>query len=219
MRLLKFTILVFVVSVFSITSCKKNDVAKIPVAVDSTTIMGFKDSTQLVKNVSQMFYDSLGNFVFSDSGYFFYYDTVNKKIIISDQFIPSPSVSHYLMLLSYNNSGMLIQAKFNLADTSGHNQVRMVDYTYDKENIVNSQTFTGTNGSIETIPINKTNNSPGGYTLDFNAPMTDFPDSILYTTSFDSSGSIISEKELYYPTLNSGSTHSFSMMQKATLAN
>lgn len=209
MRIFKFILFVLAVSIFSIISCKKNDLVKSPIPVDSTTIMGFKDSTQLVKNISQKFYDSLGNFVFSDSGYFFYYDTINKKVIISDQYVSSSSLSHYLILLSYNNNGMLIQAKFNIPDGGALSQVQIVDYTYDEENIVNSQTFTFTNGTAETIPINKTNDLSGGYTLNFNAPMTDFPDSILYTASFDSSGRIISKKELYYPDLSSGATHSF----------
>ncbi|HEY5371158.1 MAG TPA: hypothetical protein VIJ75_19415 [Hanamia sp.] len=209
MRLLKFIILVFVVLVFSISSCQKGEISNSPVVLDSATIMGFKDSTQLVKSISQKFYDSLGNFVFSDSGTFFYYDTINRKVIISDQFVSSPDISHYLMSLSYNNNGMLIQAKFNITDDGSINQVRVVDYTYDEENIVNSQTFTFTKGNIETIPINKTSDLQDGYTLDFNVPITDFPDSTLYTISFDSSGRILSKSELYYPDLKSGTTHSF----------
>ncbi|MEO8821795.1 MAG: hypothetical protein ABI267_00630, partial [Ginsengibacter sp.] len=101
-----FVALVIIFLFFLLFSCKKNDVAKSPVTVNSTTIMGFKDSTQLVKSFLENDYDSSGNFVDS-GGFYFYYDTINKKIIISSQFTPSSSIANYVVALSYNNNGLL----------------------------------------------------------------------------------------------------------------
>lgn len=199
MRLFKFVLFVLVVSIFSITSCKKSDIAKSPIPVDSATIMGFKDSTQLVKSLSINDYDSLGNFVDSSTVYF-YYDTVNKKIIISGQFTPSPSLANYLAVLSYNNNGLLTQETYNPVDSGGS-----INYTYDAQNIVSSQIITNFDGSTDATYLTKTSNSSGGYTLSYTTlpdPINYPSDSVLETISFDATGKVILAQEINLPDLS-----------------
>lgn len=173
--------------------------AKSPITVDSTTIMGFKDSTQLVKSISSIDYDSLGNFVDSGGGTgYFYYDTLNRKVILANQNVSSLSLaySYAVEILSYNNNGLLIQDKFNPADTIGNggnssSTANIVDYTYDAQNILSSQTITNFDGSNEATYITKTNNSSGGYTLTSTTvpdPINYPSDSLLISTSFDADG-------------------------------
>lgn len=214
MRLLKFAIIIFIVSTFSITSCKKSDIAKSPIAVDSTTIMGFKDSAQLVKSISSIDYDSLGNFVDSGGGTgYFYYDTINKKVIVANQFVSSVSLAYSSSaeILSYNNNGLLIQDKFNPADTIGNggnyssSTANIVDYTYDAQNILSSQTITNFDGSKEVTYITKTSNSSGGYTLTSTTvpdPLNNPSDSVLISTSFDAEGEAFLAQELNLPDLS-----------------
>jgi hypothetical protein len=46
------------------TSCKKTDVPNKPLSPsDSATIMGFKDSTQLIKSLREISYDSATNMI------------------------------------------------------------------------------------------------------------------------------------------------------------
>ena len=211
MRLLKFTILVFVVSIFSLMSCKKNDTTQSPIAVDSTTIMGFKDSTQLVKSITSVFYDSSGNYQDSDSAAYFYYDTLNKKVIITNQNVSSLSIAYssWLEMLTYNSSGLLIQDKISPADTVGNGPnftvANIVDYAYDAQNILSSQTVTGFDGSKEVTSITKTSNSLGGYTLNYTTVPDgiNYPsDSVLLSTSFDAKGNVVSAKDLKLPDLS-----------------
>ncbi len=205
-----FLPLIIICLLFSLFSCKKNDLAKSPVTVDSTTIMGFKDSTQLVKSFTATFYDSLGNYQGSDSTIYFYYDTLNRKVILTHQNVPlSLANSSWIEMLSYNNNGLLLQHKVSPADTIGNGNsysvANTVDFTYDGENILSSQTITNFDGSQETTAITKTNNSLGGYTL----TRTTVPDalnfplhSVLLSTSFDAKGNVVSVHELNLPDLS-----------------
>lgn len=207
-----FLILIIIFLFSSLFSCKKNDVAKSPIIVDSTTIMGFKDSTQLVKSFTSTFYDSSGNNQGSDSTVYFYYDTINKKVILTYQNVSSLSLAYSsgLEILSYNSNGLLIQDKTNPADTVGNGPdvvdvPNIVDFTYDAQNILSSQTVTYFDGSKEATYITKTNNLLGGYTLTYTTvpDAINFPsDSVLLSTSFDAKGNVVSALDLKLPDLS-----------------
>ncbi len=90
-------------SFFFILSCNKtNDKPLTPQQVDSVKIFGF-DSTKLIKSLTYIYTDSPGNEIDSISEYF-YYDTINKKIIAADQIITGSDPANYTYILSYNSS-------------------------------------------------------------------------------------------------------------------
>ena len=63
--------------IISLVSCQKNISSPNPTII-STNIFGFADSTQLIKSITYHNQDSSGS-------QYFFYDTVNRKIIVSLQ--------------------------------------------------------------------------------------------------------------------------------------
>lgn len=193
-------ILFFIAAGTFYISCNKNNDLRNPdpVTIDSATIMGFKDSTQLIKSISIISIDSFGNNIDTQTIYF-YYDTLNKKININTQYETSPIPSQYSLVLSYNNAGLIIQQK--AMDT---NWVSTTDYTYDAQNVLNSETTTDNNG-VETFHLTKTSLPSGGYSLSTKSSQTNFVhDSILNTFNFDATGKLILWSDLYLPYPNGG---------------
>lgn len=194
------TILFFITAITLYPSCKKGDTIMNPdhTTLDSITIMGFKDSTQLIKSISDIGLDSLGNPIDTNIIYF-YYDTINKKINLNSEYVASAIPSQYSVVLSYNNAGLIIQQKGT--DT---NWVSTTDYTYDAQNVLNSETTTDNNG-VETVHLTKKALPSGGYSLSTESSQTNFVhDSILNTYNFDATGKLILRSDLGLPSLNGG---------------
>ncbi|HET7115697.1 MAG TPA: hypothetical protein VFI29_04370, partial [Hanamia sp.] len=101
-------ILLCLLIVTAYTSCNKNDVTPTPLSPkDSATIMGFKDSTLLIKSIRENSYDSATNAITDSSTTYFHYDTINRKITfrLLDYSDPNNSDSFEY---SYNSLGLLI---------------------------------------------------------------------------------------------------------------
>lgn len=186
-------------------SCNKNPDNPTPPIFDSATIMGFKDSTQLVKTVSIVYYDTSGDISDSIPTLFLYYDTINKKVYFTMQPHTSLPINNYFFELSYNNDGLVKHITYN-SGSGDPTDVSAVDYVYDDQDVIKSETATFANGSTLINSFNKSSLSSGGYSLRFKGlgDVNPFTDSSLYTQNFDANGSLISVSEFYLPSLNSG---------------
>jgi len=195
-------ILILITAGIYYTSCSKNNDLRNPdpITIDSATIMGFKDSTQLIKSITEIGIDSSGNPIDKHTIYF-YYDTLNKKINFNTEYVTSPIPTPYSLVLSYNNAGLLIHIKST--DTSG---TGTYDYTYDAQNVLSSQTFTDVDGSVATVHLTKTSLPSGGYSLSTKDTTVDMQVNFvnLYTLNFDAAGKITSMNDLLLPSLDDG---------------
>jgi hypothetical protein len=187
-----------------ISSCNKTPDNPNPLKVDSATIMGFKDSTLLIKSIAEVDYDNNGNKIDQVPPFYFYYDTLNKKVFTAFQPISSLPVSNYYFVLSYNDAGLIS----NMTVSSNPDDPTIggsTDYSYDAKGILKSQITTSSDGSIETDYITKVDLPSGGYRLSEKSSQTDFQyDSTLSTQNFDANGRMISKSDLGLPLLNNG---------------
>lgn len=212
MRFLKFTILVFVVSIFSITSCKKNDTTQSTITVDSATIAAipFIDSSQMIKSFSENHYDNSGNFVDSTGTFYFYYDINNRIMSLLTKFSTFPDLRYTVLVFRYDNIGRLFEEDFlntrKISIYQGGTILTAIDYTYDAQNVISSRTTKDYSGNIiDSIYLNKTNNPSGGYTLSYNSSQSNFVhDSTLNTSTFDADGKLISLRALTLPDFHFG---------------
>ncbi len=212
MRSLKFTIFVFVVSIFSIASCKKNDTAQSTIIVDSTSIAAipFMDSAQMIKSFSENHYDNLGNFVDSSGTFYFFYDINNRIMSLLTKFSTFPDLRYTVLAFRYDNSGRLFEEDFYntrpLSIYQGGTILTTINYTYDAQNIISSRTTKDYyKNIIDSISLNKTINPSGGYTLSYNSSQSNFVhDSTLNTCSFDAGGKLISSSALTLPDFHFG---------------
>ncbi len=212
MRLLKFTILVFVVSIFSIASCKKNDTTQSTIIVDSTSIAAipFVDSTQMIKSFSENHYDNQGNFVDSTGTFYFFYDINNRIVSLLSQFSTFPDLTYTVLAFRYDNSGRLFEEDFlstrPVSIYQGGTILTAINYTYDAQNVISSRTTKDYYGNIiDSIYLTKTNNPSGGYTLSYNSSQSNFVhDSTLNTSTFDADGKLISSSALTLPGFHFG---------------
>lgn len=168
MRLLKLTILVFVVSIFSLTSCKKNDATQSTITVDSANIVAipFVDSTQMIKSFSENYYDNLGNFVDSTGTFYFYYDINNRIMSLLTKFSTFPDLRYTVLVFRYDNSGRLFEEDFlntrPISIYQGGTILTAINYTYDAQNVISSRTTKDYSGNIiDSISLHKTNNPSG----------------------------------------------------------
>jgi hypothetical protein len=182
-------IFLFCTTLMLYNSCKKNDTQKDPDSptLDSATIMGFKDSTQLIKSIHRIDYDSTGAFRDSSTIYL-YYDTVNRKVTIRSG--RPVTTDEY----SYNSSGLLVHFEQS-GDTSA---VASIDYTYDASNILKTASVNDKPGGNSYVySINKTLLSSGNYQLSWlDTDPAVLPDSNYYLVNFDNKGKLLS----YYDT-------------------
>lgn len=192
---------VLIIGCIFLLSCNKNNDLQNPDpgTIDSATIMGFKDSTQLIKSIRNISYDSSGAFSDSDSAYITY-DTLNKKIIITD-------ADSGRQEFTYNNKGLLSQLRLT------GNVEYSTSYKYDESNIVKSVTGSGPDVNDNyTISINKILLSSGNYQLAWEDPVEILPgiqESYLYY--FDSKNRVLS----YYDYINGKSSLSDSIVYDA----
>jgi hypothetical protein len=191
----KLLIMLFcMTALISYTSCKKNDVANKPLSPsDSATIMGFKDSTQLIKSIREISYDSATNMITDSSITYFYYDTVNRKISLSLKDYSDPAqASLDSFEYTYNGAGLLIHFanKSSQANSTTFN-VLTEDITYDANNIVKTVIDNFSDGTTLNYNINKTPLANGGYSLNW-FDLLNAPDTAYYTVNFDNTGRTIS---------------------------
>ena len=186
-------------------SCKKTADNPNPPIFDSATIMGFKDSTQLMKTFSIVYYDTSGDISDSIPTLYLYYDTINKKVYFTMQPHTSLPINNYFFELSYNNDGLVQHITYN-SGSGDSTDVSAVDYVYDDQDVIKSETATFANGSTLINSFNKSSLLSGGYSLSFKGlgEVSPFPDSSVYTQNFDANGSLISLSEFNLPSLNSG---------------
>ncbi len=151
-------------------SCQKelNPIITIP-KTDSASIAGFKDSTLLIRSINKIFYDSATNNVTDSFTEYYFYDTLNKKIIISFQPVSNSTQSYDGYEFNYNNKGLLSHEvdKFytSLPDS---NSVYSKDYIYDASNIIKACVIKYYfSSNYDTISYNKTILSSGGYQLNW----------------------------------------------------
>jgi hypothetical protein len=190
-------------------SCNKNPDTPNPVKVDSVTIMGFKDSTLLIKSIAEVDYDNNGNKIDEAPAFYFYYDTLNRKVYTSFQPVFSLPISNYYFMLSYNDAGLISKITSDMADPNDPTVGGSEDFAYDAKGVLKSKTSTSPDGSSEIDYITKIDLPSGGYSLSEKSSMTDFVnDSTLSTQNFNADGRLVSKSDLALPLLNSGFTDS-----------
>ncbi len=115
----------------------------------SSNIFGFADSSQLIKSITYQLRDSTGT-------QYFFYDTANRKIIVSLQPISSASQSYTDgEEFFYNANGLLIHtdAKFTVPPDGFFSSA---DYTYDEQHILKSASTTLFGGVTYSADYTKT---------------------------------------------------------------
>lgn len=203
-----FITFLIALAVFSslLPSCKKTDDNPNPLTFDSATIMGFKDSTQLIKSIATQSYDSNGNMDTPGPPTYLYYDTLNKKIYFTTQPVTAPPTSNFFVY-SYNDLGLV--TAFNNYMPSDSFGASSIVYNYDPQNIFKSEITTYLDGSSDAVYMTKTSLPSGGYSLSCKSSFTNFVhDSSLDNNNFDAKGRLISKSELQFPALNYGNVDS-----------
>jgi hypothetical protein len=116
--------------IISLVSCQKNISSPNPTLVP-TNIFGFTDSSQLIKSIAYHNQDSSGS-------QYFFYDTVNRKIIVSLQPVTTIGGDYSDgQEFSYDGFGMLthITGKFSGTNDS---YFTSADYYYDNQHVLDS---------------------------------------------------------------------------------
>ncbi|HUZ61908.1 MAG TPA: hypothetical protein VMU83_24230 [Hanamia sp.] len=180
------SILFFIAAITFYPSCKKGDtiVNPDPTTLDSATIMGFKDSTQLIKSMHRIDYDSTGAIMDTSTSYL-YYDTLDRKITIRS----GVSVGE----CSYNSLGLLVHLESSGDTTTSSliTEASSIDYTYDASNILKTASVKESNGESYVYSINKTLLPSGNYQLSW-LDQLNLPDSNYYLVNVDTKGEMLS---------------------------
>ncbi|MEO8821765.1 MAG: hypothetical protein ABI267_07730 [Ginsengibacter sp.] len=181
----KFKTLLFLIAATTLySSCNKhNDLQNPdPVTIDSVNIMGFKDSTLLIKSLHRIDFNGDGTFEDSSMSYISY-DTLNRKITITDG--KGSETGEY----AYNTKGLLIHIL-----EKDDNGTSTTDYTSDESNILKSVTENGVPGGGEIYTLNKTLLPSGNYQLSWESPSDILSPNTHenFLANFDSKGSTLS---------------------------
>ncbi|MEO8820627.1 MAG: hypothetical protein ABI374_07300 [Ginsengibacter sp.] len=204
MKRLFFLVIALAILSSLLPSCNKNPDNPTPPIVDSATIMGFKDSTQLVKSYLIQYYDGAGNMDTLNPPVYLYYDTINKKIYFSAQPVTSPPTSNFVEF-NYNSAGLIIKVKSNLPPDG----LSSIYYTYDGENVIKSVVTQYSDGTSDAVNLTKINLPSGGYSLSFTTIESEEPITLyLDDLNFDSNGRLVSKSDLLLPGLNDGTVDS-----------
>lgn len=174
------------------TSCNKNDVPSPRLSSkDSATIMGFKDSTQLIKSIREISYDSATNAVTDSTITYFHYDTVHRKIMISLMDYSDPDQANRDSFeYSYNNNGLLIHVENKSLSTTSED-LQTEDILYDPDNVVKTVTDRSFDGTTLVYSMNKKPLAGGGYSLSWFDSLN-APDTAYYTVNFDNAKRVTS---------------------------
>lgn len=188
--------LILIAAGFFYTSCSKNNDLQNPdpVTIDSATIMGFKDSTQLIKSITGISYDSTSGEITDSATMYYFYDTLNKKIILSLQPVSNSTQSYDGVEYNYNSAGLVSHISWkSLSGTQNSNfQFISTDYIYDAANVIKSASVALVDGEHYTISFNKTQLPSGGYQLAWTDASSfnpnGYPGSTSYVANYDNSG-------------------------------
>lgn len=191
------------------TSCTKDD-SKIdpdPDTSDSVTIMGFKDSTLLIKGISSKGINYSGNYIGSDTAYLYsgsvyiYYDTLNRKININTEYTTSPTPTPNSAVISYNKAGLIIQYDATNTEWSYINY-----YTYDAQNVLSSATMISEELGKEAFYFTKKMLTGGGYSLSTKDSFffQEYNEIDLYTFNFNADNQLTLMSSLSFPSLDKG---------------
>ena len=195
----KLAAILCIITIIFFTSCKKGDIEndQDPATPDSVTIMGFKDSTELIKSIQYDYRDSATNAIVFSMTEYYYYDTLNRKIIISLHPLSSSTQSYNGVEFSYNSKGLLshVSQKY-ITQVTDSNSALTSDFTYDEANVINSISLSFINGKHFTISFNKKTLPSGGYQLTWIDPVSynGYPDSTIDIANFDAKGKM----QVYY---------------------
>lgn len=172
-------LLFFAATLLCYTSCSKDVHNPDPTTLDSSTIMGFKDSTQLIKSLTSIHYDENG--AVSDSAlYSITYDTLLKQIVLLNN--ETGVKTQY----NYNAKGLLVR----LENSGSASENYSYDYTYDASNIIKSVSYKSP-GDNYVYSIEKALLPSGYYRLKWQDPYDQSGQKFI-TANFDSIGNIVS---------------------------
>ena len=174
------------------TSCNKNDVPSPRLSSkDSATIMGFKDSTQLIKSIREISYDSATNSITDSTITYFHYDTINRKITIRLMDYSDPGQANRDSFeYSYNNEGLLIHVE-NKSSQITTEFLKSEDIIYDADDVVKTVTSRSVDGTTLVYSMNKEPLAGGGYSLSW-FDLLNAPDTAYYTVNFDNDNRVTS---------------------------
>lgn len=174
------------------TSCNKNDVPSPRLSSkDSATIMGFKDSTQLIKSIREISYDSATGAITDSTITYFHYDTINRKITLSLFDYSDPGQANRDSFeYSYNSEGLLIHIE-NKSSSTASEHLQTEDILYDGDNVVKTVTDRSFDGTTLVYNMNKKPLAGGGYSLSW-FDLLNAPDTAYYTVNFDNANRVTS---------------------------
>lgn len=185
-----------------IISCHKNDVEKPlppPPALDTATIMGFKDSTQLIKSITGYFLDSSSNIPNDSSRALFRYDTVNKRITVIADLPSSEGIDFDSIVYQYNNDLMLTRLSYvKTASASYPDDILSVEYKYDADKVIERAIFSEYGGDKYTYSFNKTMLAGGAYRLRWVDTGPYVEPGTTYLASFNNQGQMVSNYYFLY---------------------
>lgn len=199
----KYLFFFFLSGIVFLTSCQKEIDPVLINNVDSTTIAGFKDSTLLIKSISKTLNDSATGAIYDSDTEYYYYDTLNKKTIISYEVILNPTQPYNGVELNYNSKGLLSHIVEKYIGGTDSSNISSIDYTYDAGNVVKTSSIELFNGQRFMISFNKIARPSGGYQLSW---IDDFPydenvftgpQGASYIVNFNSNGKLLSYKYSY----------------------
>lgn len=200
------TLIILIAATTIYTSCTKDDskTDPDPDKLDSVTIMGFKDSTLLIKSITMKGINSSGNYIDSNIIYL-YYDTINKKIIFNKNNPASPTPGPSSLVNSYNNEGLLIRVDGSDPEGNYTNY-----YTYDAQNVLSSATMIDMEGEKETLYFTKKMLSGGGYSISAkdSSEFLEYDQIEAYSFNFNGNNQLIMMNASVYPSLDDGITDS-----------
>ena len=189
-KLLTILFCILIATVY--TSCNKNDEPSPPLSSkDSATIMGFKDSTQLIKSIRELSYDSATNAITDSTITYFHYDTINRKITLRLLDYSDPEQANRDSFeYSYNSKGLLNHVE-NKSSTTTSEDLQTEDIIYDADNVVKTVTDKSFDGTTLTYAMNKKPLASGGYSLNW-FDLLNAPDTAYYTVNFDNANRVTS---------------------------
>lgn len=184
-----------------IVSCHKNDVETpiIPPTLDTATIMGFKDSTQLIKTITGYFLDSSSNIANDSSRALFRYDTVNKRITVITDLSMSEGSDFDSIVYQYNNDLMLTGLSYKKSASESYPEdLLSVEYKYDADKVIQRAIFSQYGGDKYTYSFNKTILAGGIYRLSWVDTDPYAQPGTTYLASFNNQGKMVSNYYFLY---------------------